>query len=83
MCDAYFLMLSAGIPIIQNANEAKPPERKFAVGVLIYGEAVVGVRQRCRYVEENISVRTSYFVPCSLENPRMNTLAGASKRSVC
>ena len=34
-------MLSAGIPIIQNAKEAKPPERKFAVGVLIYGKAVV------------------------------------------
>ena len=33
--DTHFLMLSAGIPIIQNANEAKPPERKFAVGVLI------------------------------------------------
>lgn len=41
-CYTYFLMLSAGIPMIQNANEAKPPERKFAVGVLTYGKAVIG-----------------------------------------
>lgn len=67
-------MLSAGIPIIQNANEAKPPERKFAVGVLICGETVVGgptafvgmYLGKCR-------ARTSYFVPCSLENPRMSS----------
>ena len=31
----YFLTLSAGMPIDQNTNDARPPERKFAVGVLI------------------------------------------------
>lgn len=33
-----FLILSAGIAIVQNANEARPPDRKLAKGTLIsYG----------------------------------------------
>ena len=46
-------MLSAGMAIIQYTNEASPPERKFAVGVLIWvwksEGAIRGVHMQATY----------------------------------
>ena len=47
----YFLMLSAGIAMIQYPNDASPPERKLESPVLIYGKQLVRVNS----IEHSIS----------------------------
>lgn len=55
----YFFTLSAGIPMDQKANEASPPDKKLASGVLIckaaFGSSIRGT--------ETPIVLTSYGVP--------------------
>jgi len=63
---AYFLTLSAGIASPQNTNEARPPERKFAVPVPIYFNKLF--QSSCNVLRKP----TSYGVPCDCENPRMS-----------
>lgn len=62
-------MLSAGMPIDQKANEPRPPERKLASGVLIYGAPQLGC-----YIYIIIMDFASYDVPLNFENPRIKAL---------
>lgn len=60
---AYFLMLSAGIAIVQNANEARPPDRKLAKGTLIW---VTAGSERNVEGDTGHSPRTAF--PCTMRS---------------
>ena len=74
-----FLTQSDGSAKAQQANEAKPPERKFAVGVLIYGEAVVRGPTALQVCIGKYQCTNPVLCPLQSREPPHENLAGESR----